>query len=179
MSSSPQEIKLGKVYGLELSAGRSSSAGSLLLWAVLAALGLGLLHLTFPQALIGGLLGVVFHWLSNLIHHLGHALAARRVEHPMSGVRFGFLLGTSLYPRDEPELPADTHIQRALGGPAASSQLTLVTAVIAMLLYATGSLTFWIVLFAFLDNLLVFTFGALLPLGFTDGSTVISWWRKR
>lgn len=179
MSPLSQTIKLGKIYGLELSAGQSALFGSLLLWAALAALGLGVLQLTLPQAIIGSLLAVILHWLSDLVHHLGHAVAARRAGHPMSGVHFWFLLGTSLYPPNEPELPADVHIQRAMGGPAASSQLTLVTAVIAMLLYATGSLIFWIVLYAFLDNLLVLTVGALLPLGFTDGSTLITWWRKR
>jgi hypothetical protein len=179
MSSAPQTIKLGKIYGLELSAGWPALLSSLLLWVVLAAVGMAVLQLTLLQAVIGSLLAVIFHWVSNLAHHLGHALAARRVEHPMTGVHFGFLLGRSLYPRNEADLPADIHIQRALGGPAASSQLTLVTAVLAMLLYPTGSLIFWVVLFAFFENLLVFSLGALLPLGFTDGSTILTWWRKR
>jgi hypothetical protein len=179
MSSLPEEIYLGRIYGLEVSARPSALAGALLLWIGLSAVGLAVLQLTFPQALIGGLLAMIFHWLSNLVHHMGHALASRRVEHPMQGVRFGFLLGTSVYPADEPELPADIHIQRALGGPATSSQLTLVTGVITMILYPSGSLIFWIVGFTFLENLLVFTLGALLPLGFTDGSTILNWWRKR
>ncbi len=33
-------------------------------------------------------------------------------------------------------------------------------------------------LFFFLDNLLVLTLGALLPLGFTDGSTILRWRAK-
>jgi hypothetical protein len=31
-------------------------------------------------------------------------------------------------------------------------------------------------LFAFWNNLLFFTLGALLPLGFTDGSTLLKYW---
>jgi hypothetical protein len=30
-------------------------------------------------------------------------------------------------------------------------------------------------LFIFLDNLLIYTLGAMLPLGFTDGSTILNW----
>jgi hypothetical protein len=36
----------------------------------------------------------------------------------------------------------------------------------------------WVALFFFLDNLLVLTLGAFVPLGFTDGSTLLRWWGK-
>jgi hypothetical protein len=39
-----------------------------------------------------------------------------------------------------------------------------------------GGPAFILVIFTFIDNLLVFTAGALLPLGFTDGSTLLHWW---
>ncbi len=29
-----------------------------------------------------------------------------------------------------------------------------------------------------IDNLFIFTIGSLLPLGFTDGSTLLHWWGK-
>jgi hypothetical protein len=40
-------------------------------------------------------------------------------------------------------------------------------------------LAFSLLVFFFLDNLLVFTIGSLLPLGFTDGSTLLAWWPRR
>jgi hypothetical protein len=40
--------------------------------------------------------------------------------------------------------------------------------------------TLWLLAtFFFLDNLLVLTLGSFLPLGFTDGSTLLEWWGKR
>jgi hypothetical protein len=37
----------------------------------------------------------------------------------------------------------------------------------------------WVGTFFFLDNLLIFTLGVFVPLGFTDGSTLLRWWGKR
>jgi hypothetical protein len=37
----------------------------------------------------------------------------------------------------------------------------------------------YVFVFFALDNLLFFTLGAFLPLGFTDGSTLLYWWPKR
>jgi hypothetical protein len=42
-----------------------------------------------------------------------------------------------------------------------------------------ASVAYWIVFFSFLENLFVFTLGAFLPLGFTDGSTLLRYWGKR
>jgi len=43
---------------------------------------------------------------------------------------------------------------------------------------ATGTL-WWLALFFFLVNLFGFTLGSLLPLGFTDGSTLLHWWNRQ
>jgi hypothetical protein len=99
----------------------------------------------------------------------------------MSGIRFGAmgLLGTSQYPSDEPALPAAIHIQRALGGPSGSLFVSIVAALLALALRNSGELLWVLAVFFFLDNFLVFTLGSLLPLGFTDGSTLVQWWGKR
>jgi hypothetical protein len=52
-------------------------------------------------------------------------------------------------------------------------------AVLILPLRALGGLPWYLALFALADNLLVFTIGALLPLGFTDGSTILHWLRQR
>jgi len=96
----------------------------------------------------------------------------------MQGIRYYWVLAASRYPKDEPELPAQIHIQRALGGPIASALFTVIWGILALNVAAAQGLAYWIILFLFLDNLLVFTFGAFLPLGFTDGSTLLYWFPK-
>ena len=50
---------------------------------------------------------------------------------------------------------------------------------IALALRDAGGVAWWVAVFFFLDNLLVMTLGAFLPLGFTDGDTLLAWWGKR
>jgi hypothetical protein len=97
----------------------------------------------------------------------------------MIGIQLWWVLSASIYPRDEGSLPAAVHIRRALGGPVASLLLTVIAALIALALRPLGGVYWWVALFFFLDNLLVLTLGAFVPLGFTDGSTLLYWWGKR
>jgi hypothetical protein len=91
----------------------------------------------------------------------------------------GFLI-TTLYPRNEPNLPARIHIRRALGGPPVSLALAVVA--LGIVLVARNALggPFWAlsVLF-FIQNFFIFFLGAFLPLGFTDGSTLLRYARQR
>ncbi len=173
------KIKLGKVGGLSLSAAPSAIGGSVLLWVALGGLVAGLLDVSPVEAVVGGLICAMLHWLSEFLHQVGHAVAARRTGYPMTGAHFWGVLSTSLYPSDEAALPAAIHIRRALGGPCASLLLALVAAIVAGLLRPVDETPGWIAAFAFLENLLVFGLGALLPLGFTDGSTLLEWRGKR
>jgi hypothetical protein len=97
----------------------------------------------------------------------------------MIGIRLWWLLSASVYPSDEGSLSAAVHIQRALGGPVASLLLTVIAAMIALALRPLDGVYWWVALFFFLDNLLVFTLGAFVPLAFTDGSTLLYWWGKQ
>lgn len=97
----------------------------------------------------------------------------------MLGVRFWTIFGASIYPPDEPELPAEVHIQRALGGPISSAIMTMVVGLLAFFSREAGGVIWYVFVFDWLDNLLVFTLGSFLPLGFTDGSTLLRWWPKR
>ena len=175
------EYKLGRLAGLSLSVVPLAVVGSILLLAVLGGVAVGVLHLSAGEAVAASLLAVALHWVSDIAHHLGHAWAARRTGHPMIGIRLGTLalLGTSLYPPDERALPAAIHIRRALGGPVGSLLLALVAALVALLVRPGGGVLWWVALFVFLDNLLIFALGAFLPLGFTDGSTLLHWWGQR
>lgn len=140
-----------------------------------------MLDLPISQAIGGGLIAALLYWFSDIVHHLGHAFVARRTGYPMVGIRLGkyLIFGTSVYPADEEALPAAIHIRRALGGPTGSLLFTLVTGAIALALRPIGGVVWWVALFVCLNNLVTFTLGAFLPLGFTDGSTLLEWWGKR
>lgn len=170
---------IGQVAGLKLTVSPSAIVGALVLWAVLGAIAIGILKLSPVEAIIGGLIAVILHFVSELVHQFGHAYAARRTGYPMIGVRFWLIFGASIYPKDEGDLPASVHIRRALGGPPASFLLTLASGVIVLALQSAGGLVWWLAVFLFVDNLFVFTLGPFLPLGFTDGSTLLYWWGKR
>ena len=176
-----KEYKLGKVAGLNLSAEPLAIVGSIVLFVLLSGIAIGVLHLPVGQAIVGSLLAVLLHWVSDILHHMSHAWAARRTGYPMIGIRLGLfaLLGTSLYPPDEPALPAAIHIRRALGGPIGSVLFTLAVAVTVLVLRPVGGVLYWLVVFLFLDNLGFFVMGSLTPMGFTDGSTLLQWWNKR
>lgn len=174
-----KEYPLGRLGGLRLSALPSAVAGMLILAVILTLVGLLLLDLMPAQALLFGLMGAVLHFLSELAHQFGHAWAARRAGYPMTGVRFWTIFGASLYPSDEPPLPAAVHIRRALGGPPVSLLLALLSLPLVLSLRAGGGLAWWLALFFFLENLLIFGLGAFVPLGFNDGSTLLYWWGKR
>lgn len=183
-----KSIDVGKIAGLRVTAFPNALMGFVGMWIILAVIAMVLPLLPPAHAIAGALIATLLHFFSEFWHQLGHAWAARRVGYPMIGVRFWWILGASIYPKDEPELPGSVHIRRALGGPIASFFLTVVAGILSIFIGfsiptdAGGTLFHWILLalssFFFLDNLFVFTLGAFLPLGFTDGSTILRWWGK-
>jgi len=176
-----KEIRLGQVATLDITADWKAVAGSLVLWVLIGAIGTLWLGLTPFAAILGGLLATILHWLSEIWHNLGHARAAENSGHPMTGIYLGegLLLGRSLYPPDEPPLPAEVHIKRALGGPTNSLLLAMIAFAVTLIVGPNGGVAWWVALFVFFENLFVFCLGAFLPLGFTDGSTILKWRRKR
>ncbi len=171
-------IALGHIGGLEISAKRSAFIAFVLIWLGLSSIGLFVLHLSFLEAFVSGFVIACLHYASELIHQLGHAGAARNTGYPMRGIRFVHVLAFSLYPKDEPELSGRIHIRRALGGPHISFLVTVIALLILLVAQNVGVMFYWIALCFFLDNLLVFTLGALLPLSFTDGGTIARYWGK-
>ena len=150
-----------------------------LIWVVATFLSSRVLGRYLGAAILTGLGVALLHWVALLVHHMGHALAARSTGYPMVGVLMWWALATSLYPRDEPDLPASTHIRRAIGGPSASLAFSALAGLIAWVLRAQGYASWALVVFVALDSLVVFGLGSLIPLGFNDGSTLIRWLRAR
>jgi hypothetical protein len=133
------------------------------------------------QAIIFALLAGSIHWTGELLHNIGHSIAARYVGYPMSGIRFIGPLAASIYPKDEGELPPAIHIKRALGGPLFSG---LVATVYLLMLILTGAEGLFgvLLLFGVLDGYGIFTFGALTPLKTyfgapfeSDGDTILKY----
>jgi Zn-dependent protease len=172
-------VTLGKVSGLEVRARPSAFVAALLMAAGFTLFLSGILKWRPWTALTAGLLATSFHYVSELWHQLGHARAAEKTGFPMKGVTYAGPLGFSVYPREEGLLPAETHIQRAVGGPIFSLLLALTSGLVAVLSRPLGGPPLFLAVFAFLDNLLFFGLGALLPLRFTDGGTLRAWWSHR
>ena len=170
---------LGKFAGLKVSARRTVLLAMVLLWAALAVLAIWVIRLPVLGAILGSLAAALLHFVSEFWHHVGHAIAARMTGHPMTGVLFWGPLATSIYPPKEKKLSAEIHVRRALGGPLASLVLASFAGLITLALGQSSGTIWWVAFFLFLDNLLVFTLGALLPLGFNDGSTLWFWWKRR
>lgn len=171
--------QLGKVLGVEVWFTQSSLLLSGLLWLLLGVAAAVWLKLTWGMAVVVGGTAVILHWLGELLHQLGHAWVARRVGYPMRKLVSWLVLFGSSYPKDEPPLHATIHIRRALGGPAVSLAITVAAGLLLLILPATGSPGTILTGFVFWENLLVFFLGAFLPLGFTDGSTLLTWWPRR
>ena len=176
-----KDYKIGTLVGLRLSAEPSFFIGALFLWVLLAGVGFLALNLPFVQAIIIGLVAALLYWLAYIVHQLGHAYAAHQTGYPMIGIRMGTYLffGSSLYPQDEVPLPAQIHIRRALGGPIGSFLFAIAIGIIALVLRPMGGVIWWLAIYVLLINIVVFTLGSFMPLGFTDGSTLLEWWGKR
>ncbi len=183
-----KRFELGYIAGLRITARVSAFVTLLIIWLVLTAIAYRVIGLPLGDAVVGGLVAAILHYLFELVHQLGHSIAARQTGYPMIGVAFFGPIGLSVYPKDEPQLPGRVHIHRALGGPIISGVVSLLVGLLYLFLSGTFTIgqsephlplvIVWVVLVVLLDNLLVFTLGALLPLGFTDGSTIWRWWGK-
>jgi len=170
---------LGTVFGIEIWFTLRSLLLSGVLWLLFIAVAVVWLELPAGAAIVAGFTAVCLHWLGDLLHHFGHAWAARRVGYPMKKVVSWMILFSSRYPKDEPPLHAKIHIRRALGGPAMSLLITLLSGLLLLLISPGSRVFYFLTIFVFAENLLVFFLGAFLPVGFTDGSTLLAWWPRR
>lgn len=174
-----RSFTLGEIFGLQIKAGPTAFISALLIWLIVTLFSIKLLKWRPEKAAAGGFLAMLIHFLSEWWHQFGHAQAAEQTGYPMQGMEFKGPIATSLYPENEGVLSAEVHIQRALGGPIFSFMLAIVSGLIALGLRPLGNPALLLTLFSFADNLLVFTIGALMPLGFTDGSTLLKWLGRR
>lgn len=171
-----REFRVFSLYGLPVSIVPGFLVGTGLTILALAAIGLFAIGLSLLPALVGAAVATTLMWLSELIHQLGHAIAARSTGHPMIAITLGryLVLGTSVYPADEGALPPAVHIRRALGGPIASLSVSAIALPIALALQPAGGAPFAVAAFVFLLNFFAYTLQVALPLRFNDGAIL---WR--
>lgn len=179
-----REFSLFRLFGIQISVMPSAVIGSVIVWIVATLLMNIIMQIEMAQSAVGGFIAMLLHWFSELVHQLGHAWVARGVGHPMKGIRFWGVLGTSLYPKDEPTLPNHIHILRALGGPFVSAAMMTIGAVLIMRLEEIGGVQVFLAVWFALENLLIFTMGAAIPLpkflGIeNDGITIMRYWGKK
>lgn len=175
------ERALGTLTGLRLTAIPLAAIGSIGLYVIVVVL-MAVFNIPISSALLGGLIVVVLHWFTEVVHQLGHATVARRTGHPMTGIRFGTfgVLSTCVYPPDEPPLPAEIHIRRALGGPIFSTVLSVIGFILILVIGPSVDAMWTFVLwFFFLENFVVMTLQVFIPLSFNDGGTIWHWIRQR
>ncbi len=180
-----------RIFGLRVSvapAGALSFAGLAILMAWLAG---WRLHLSLGVAVLAGVLAALIFFVSELLHQLGHAWAARRTGYPMAGIHFFLILAASLYPPNEPALAPRLHVRRALGGFWVNVVVGLPFAPLALALWPRGaeilptlpSLLAWVAAFTAVTNVLILGLGSLIPLplpggGVTDGGTLLKYWGR-
>jgi hypothetical protein len=174
-----KKFSLGQMAGLWVYARMNVFLGMLVLWGVFSAVVYFVLAFTPMASLAMGLAGVFLHYAFEFWHQYCHAWAARHTGYPMDGLLYTMMFAVSLYPKDEPALPAEVHIRRALGGPIGSLALGVFGGILTWALHPFNGVLYWFAWFVFLENLLVFGLAAFLPLGFTDGSTLLQWWKYR
>jgi hypothetical protein len=161
----------------------SALVGSLLLIVIFTVAALFLTELTLLNAVIAAIGATLIHWFSETIHQYGHFWAAKRVGYPARGMKLWAVLGTTRYPKDEPELAAQTHIRRAIGGPIMSAVVSLVCVILALLFWSNAGIVRFLLGFAVFGNIGIFTIGPfLLPVRTkyleTDGGTILYWMRQ-
>ncbi len=106
--------------------------------------------------------------LAQVAHTVGHIISSRQVTPPMREVRFGLIGIMTLYPIDDGKIPANVHVMRSIGGPAAN----ILVGVIA---FAVWALLRWHPLSFFAAFNILLGAAALLPLPMIDGGII---WRE-
>ena len=176
-------IILGTFFGLKTTISPMGILWFFLLIPITGALAAWTMSLSFGEAVVAGCLSAMVMYLGEWAHQLGHAMAARRVGYPMSGVHWAWWLSASVYPKDEPPLPPGIHIQRALGGFWINVVIGVLLAPLAWYLWPDGGLWAWVAGFSAAYNFFILGLGALTPIDipgvFTiDGGTIWHYWRE-
>jgi len=156
-------FKLFTLFGITTSMTLVSVGSFALCGIALAWLATSQSGLNAGEGWLVGLLCVLVMFLGDWLHDMGHAWAARRVGHPMTGIKYFSILAQCEYPKNEPQLPGKIHIQRALGG----FWVNLLIGGVAFFLLLYGPLwpawAFWVLGFTAFYNFVILGLGALIP----------------
>lgn len=167
-----KSTQLGKLFGLQISFTSLLFLGIAGIWIFLSFVGYFAFDIPLIESIFLGFVATLLHYVLELIHSLGHAVVAKHTGYPMTEICFGVygIYAQTIYPKDEPELPSNIHILRALGGPVAN--LILAFILFVTLPFWKGN-WYWVGMFVFLDNW-IYVIQVFIPLGFNDASTILN-----
>jgi Zn-dependent protease len=139
--------------------------------------------LSFVAGWVVGMVCALVMAVSDWLHQMGHAWAARRTGYPMVGINFFSVLSTSEYPRREPKLPGRVHIRRALGGFWVNVLIGLLALAALRFFAPVDTPPAWVLGFTAFYNFVALGLGAFVPIDLpgvltTDGATILKHWRK-
>ena len=120
------------------------------------------------MCLVWGVVYGVLMILAQIIHTVGHIVSSRQVAPPMREARFSLIGIMTLYPRDDGTTPANVHLMRSVGGPAANI-------LVGVVVFALWALVRWHPLSFFAVYNILLGAAALLPLPMIDGGII---WRE-
>lgn len=163
--------------GLRVTADRSVFVGLAIVLAANSVLAALFLRAYLLDALAAVLLTTALYWVNDTLHQYGHALAARAVGKPMSGLHYFLMLSRGIYPDNEGEVTPKQHIIRAVGGPVMSFLVAIVWGVLAWLTQASPLIAY-VFAYGAGSSLIVFTLMAFAPLRFVDGGSILYWSRQ-
>ncbi|MBK8823074.1 MAG: hypothetical protein IPN58_10815 [Anaerolineales bacterium] len=173
-----KSIHLGKLFNLQMDILPVAFLGTLFLWAGLSAAAFYGVKSPLGESILLGFVAVFLHWVSVLLHHFGHLIAAQMTGYSMSGIQFGMfgILARDFYPDNEPNLPPSIHIRRALGGPIVSGLLSVIFSCFFPSGLGTGTSS---ACSPCLKIYLLFTLQVFFRLSFNDGSTILENLRRK
>ena len=153
-----------KFFDMPVAVRQSAVYGSLIIMIVLTIAAIAFTNLTILDAIITGIIGMLLHWLGDLVHQYGHFFAAKQLKYPSTGIVLWWVLSTTLYPKNEDVPSPLIHMRRAIGGPIAGFILAVVFTIISVLwLLNYSEFSRFIAIWGLLDYWGVFTIGALFP----------------
>lgn len=172
-----------KFINLPVTFNWSGIIASIIMWLVLTIAAVVITSLTPLDALIVGLIAMLLFWVNDLLHQYGHYLAGKRVGYPMQELYTVGMIAASRYPKNEPDLPAEVHIQRALGGPVLGLIEIVIAGAVVAFFWGSAGTALRFLMGWFMLELTLLTLGSFIPFKMGkiefDGYTLKKWLPKR
>ena len=126
---------------------------------------------SWPKRLRSGAFLMLAYESASVIHGIGHIVSSRKANAPMDAIHLAAPLPRTVYYNND--IPPESHIMRAVGGPIMSGLGFLVSFIGRFLTSANSASRELMNLFSFMNFAL--GLGSLLPMPFIDGGSIFKW----